>query len=327
MRRVGWFALITAIALAVILAGVWTSLALYYRLPLPEGARVAAAAAFGLFTLAIVVSLFTRWRWRALAAFAASFAIALTWWVSIKPPQGGVFVPEAARQVTGKIEGDRLTLTGVRNFVWRSVTDRTENWETRTYDLSKLNRLDLFISYWSGPEIAHTIMSFGFEDGEQLAWSIEVRYREGGAYSPIADAFKTDTLVILAADERDVIGLRTNVRGEDVHLYNLKVPPAEARSILVGYVEDANALAAEPRFYNSVTTNCTTAIIRIIRLAGESVPTDWRLLLNGYLPGYLYDRQLVDTSIPLAELRERSRISERARAFGLGPGFSAAIRE
>lgn len=327
MRRIGFFVLVAVLLLAVALASVWTALAFFYRLPLPETGRIAAAIAFGLFGLAVLASLLTGRRWRGLAVFAAAFAGVLVWWTSITPPRDVIFVPQDARQVTGKIEGDRLTLTDLRNFTWRTAEDYAESWETRTYDLSKLRRLDLFMSYWAGPNMAHTIMSFGFEDGEQLAWSIEARYPKGGIYSPIADAFKTDTLVMIAAEERDLVGLRTNIRGEDVYLYRLKATPEEARALLVGYVNDANALAAEPQFYNSITTNCTTAIIRILRLVGASVPSDWRLLVNGYLPGYLYDQQRVDTSVPLAELRERSRISDRAKTFGIAPGFSEAIRQ
>lgn len=325
MRRAGLFILIAILFPTVALASAWTVLAFFYRLPMPETGRIAAAALFGLFGLATLIALFTR-RWRVVGVFAVVFAGVLIWWSSITPPRDVTFVPEDARQVTGRIEGDRLTLTDTRNFTWRSQTDFTESWETRSYDLSKLRTVDLFMSYWAGPEMAHTIVSFGFEGGERIAWSIEARYRVGGTYSPIAGAFKTDTLIVIAADERDLIGLRTNVRGEDVHLYRLNVSPDDARIFLAGYVEDANALAAKPQFYNSITTNCTTAIVRILRLVGASVPTDWRLLVNGYLPGYLYDQKRVDTKLPLAELIERSRISDRAKAFGLGPGFSEEIR-
>lgn len=327
MRRAGFFVLIAVLLLAIALASLWTALAFFYRLPLPETGRIAVAALFALFGLAMLIALFTRQRWRATGVFAVVFAGVLIWWASIAPPRDGDFVPEDARQVTGVIEGDRLTLTNMRNFTWRSKTDFSESWETRSYDLSKLKTVDLFMSYWAGPEMAHTIVSFGFEGGEQIAWSIEARYRLGGEYSPVADAFKTDTLIIIAADERDLIGLRTNVRGEDVHLYRLNVPANHARAFLAGYIADANALAAEPQFYNSITTNCTTAIVRILRLVGASVPTDWRLLVNGYLAGYLYDQKRVDTRLPLGELIERSRISERAKAFEAGPGFSEEIRQ
>ncbi|TDQ12786.1 uncharacterized protein DUF4105, partial [Phyllobacterium brassicacearum] len=98
------------------------------------------------------------------------------------------------------------------DFEWRSKTDFTERWATRTYDLTKLQTVDLFMSYWGNPNIAHVMLSFGFEGGDYIAWSIEVRRRIGGEFSPVADLFKSDPLVIIASDERDVVGVRSNFR-------------------------------------------------------------------------------------------------------------------
>ena len=169
-------------------------------------------------------------------------------------------------------------------------------------------------------------MSYGFDDGRYLAWSIEVRRVSGGSFSPLADLFKNSPLVILAADERDVIGLRANFRGEDVQIYRLKASPAAARLLLREYVSDANALAVTPAFYNSLTTNCTTTIIKMMRVAGDAVPTDWRLIVNGYLPEYAYDRGALDTSVSLSQLRSAAHIAARAHKDGLSPIFSQAIR-
>lgn len=179
---------------------------------------------------------------------------------------------------------------------------------------------------WPVEEQTHVIFSFGFEGGEQLAWSIEVRHKVGGGFSPLADLFKNDPLVVVAADERDVVGVRSNVRGEDVQIYPLRASPEQARNLLLEYVAEANALARTPQFYNSITTNCTTTVAKLMRVAGDKVPFDWRLIVNGYLPDYAYDRGAVDTSMPLDRLREIAKIDVRARADGLSPDFSKAIR-
>ena len=315
-----------AVALIVAALTIWCSLALWYRLPLPDIGRAIAAGVFlvfGLFTLAALAS---RLRMKAIFSFAAVFVLVLFWWSTIKPEENAQWAPDVARQVTGRIEGDTLTLTDLRDFQWRSETDFTERWQTRSYDLDTVRTVDLFMSYWAGPKIAHVIFSFGFEDGEQLAWSIEVRHKIGGGFSPLADLFKNDPLVILAADERDVVGVRSNMRGEDVQIYRLRATPAQARNLLLEYVAEANALARTPQFYNSITTNCTTTVARLMRVAGDKVPFDWRLIVNGYLPDYAYDHGAIDTSMPLGRLREIARIGERARAIGLTPDFSRAIR-
>ena len=122
-----------------------------------------------------------------------------------------------------------------------------------------------------------------------------------------------------------MVGVRTNVRGEDVRLYRLRVTPAQARALLLEYVTEADALAHTPRFYNSLTTNCTTQIFRIVRTLQPSLPLDYRVLLAGYLPDYVYDLGRLDTSIPFEVLRNRSHIGGKADSSD--PEFSKKIRE
>ncbi len=311
----------------LVLIGAWGTLALWHRLPGPEILRDVVAGIFAAVSLVTVVALFTRQRWRALAIFFVLFGAILLWWRAILPPTDGDWASDVARQTTGRLDGDILTLSDVRDFEWRSESDFTPRWSERTYDLSKLKTLDLYLDYWAGPQMAHLIMSFGFEDGDYLAWSVEIRRKKDGEYSPIADAFKQDTLVTLATTERDFVRLRSNIRHEDLRLYRLNTPPEQARIFLMGYVADANALHAKPRFYNSITTNCTTAVARMIRALGGKLPLDWRLLVNGYLPGYLYENKVVVETIPLEELIARADINARARSADQSPEFSRIIRE
>jgi len=304
----------------------WSILALWFRLPTAEWAKAAAAGAFALIAIATVAALFTRRRSAALLVFGLAFGPVAIWWNTILPPADGDWAPDVARQTTGTLNGDVLTISDVRDFDWRGDDDFTERWSPRSYDLSKLKTLDLFLIYWAGPEMAHLIMSFGFDGGEQLAWSIEIKRRKSGEYSPVADAFKTDTLVSLATTERDSIRMRANMRGEDARLYRLRTSPEQARALLLEYVAEANELTRHPIFYNSITTNCTTAVAKLVHAAGGTLPFDWRLIANGYLPGYLYDRSAVVTTIPLSELTALARIAERANAADRSPDFSQLIR-
>ena len=327
MRRIASATLWGCISVLLIAPlAAWAAMALWFRLPAPEWAKVAAAGAFALIAIATVAAVFARRRWAALLVFGLAFGGVVIWWNTVQPPADGDWAPDVARQTTGTLNGDILTLSDVRDFDWRTDDDFTERWSPRSYDLSKLKTLDLFLIYWAGPEMAHLIMSFGFDGGEKLAWSIEIRREKNGEYSPVADAFKTDALVYLATTERDSVRLRSNVRGEDARLYRLRTSPEQARTLLLEYVAEANALAKHPAFYNSITTNCTTAVAKLIRAAGGTLPFDWRLIANGYLPGYLYDRGAVVTTIPLSELMALARIDERAKAADHSPDFSRLIR-
>jgi hypothetical protein len=306
--------------------GLWSTLALWFRAPGPQWVRAIVAAVFALLALITIFGLFSARRWRALGGFALAFVALLMWWSTIQPPAERDWAPEVAHQVTGVVDGDILTLTNQRDFDWTSEKTAAEKWVTQSYDLSKLRKLDIFLAYWAGPEMTHPIMSFEFADGRHLAWSIEVRSARGGEFSPIANLFKADPLVFLASDERDMVRLRSNIRREDVQLYRLNTPPDVARVLLLEYVEQSNALAVQPRFFNSITTNCTTSVWKLIRAAGGKMPFDWRLIVNGYLPSFLYDRGAVDTSIPLDELVRLARIGPRAQEADRSPEFSKLIR-
>jgi hypothetical protein len=308
--------------------GAWGAMALWYRAPFPPALRMALGALWLAVMLAALVVFIAGRRRQGVGLGAVAIVLLLAWWSTLAPSGERDWAPEVARTVHGEVAGDRLTLTDVRNFEWRSESDFTPRWETRSYDLAKLASVDLIADYWTGEAIAHVFVSFGFSDGQYLAWSVELRKVRGQAWSALAGFFKQSELVALAGDERDLIRLRTNVREEDLRLYRLNVDRDVARKALLAYVEEANKLGAEPRWYNTATTNCTTAVFKIARMVEPGVPLDWRVFISGYFPDYAYDHHALDSAVPFAELRERSKISARAKAADAAPSaeFSKAIR-
>ncbi len=269
----------------------------------------------------------TSWRWRAFAAYGALIAVILVWWSTLLPSNDRDWTPDVAHSVTATIDGDRLVVSNVRDFTWRSDTNFDQRWEQRTYNLSHLTNLDLIMSYWGNEAIAHTILSFGFDDGSRLAFSTETRKERGELYSTIAGFFKQYELAIVAADERDIVRVRSNVRGEDVRIYRLRMTPANVRVLLREYVEEADDLARTPRFYNTLTTNCTTLVFKMVRVVHPALPMDYRVLLSGYLPNYAYSLGATDSSMPFERLRDLSRIHDKAIRADADPNFSARIRE
>jgi hypothetical protein len=192
------------LAIPVVLVAAWGGLALGLRLPDPAWLAHGVA---GVFFAAVVVALLrVRPMRRKLATLAALFLFLFAWWAMLRPSNDRVWTPDVARLPTGEVHSDTLVLHNVRNFDYRSETDFTERWEDRTYHLSNVTGVDLFLSYWGSPNIAHTIMSWEFADGQHLAISIETRKERGEEYSAVRGFFRQYELYYVVADERDVIG-------------------------------------------------------------------------------------------------------------------------
>jgi Domain of unknown function (DUF4105) len=323
------FLRIAATALADLLVAVpaaWGSFALWYQIPGGQTLKTLSVVLWGTFSLTMLV---TVWQGRltiGVVTFALAFAGLLIWWTRLQPTNDHVWADDVARMTTGTVDGDRVTLHNVRNFDWRSPSDHIQRWETRSYDLDRLQSVDMIMSYWRGPAIAHMLISFGFDDGSYVVFSVEVRRQKIQEFSEIGGFFKEFELSIVAADERDVIRVRTNVRGEDAYLYRLQLPVSAMRSLFLGYVGEANSLIQTPRFYNTVTVNCTTLVYHMMKRIVGRLPLDYRLLFSGYLPAYVYGVGGLDRRYSLEELRERGHITERAKQSDRSETFSADIR-
>ena len=262
------------------------------------------------------------------AAMAVALVALLAWWQSLTPSHERVWADDVARLLDFELEGDHLTLHNVRNFDWRSETDYVPRWETREYSLSELESADLLLSYWMGPTIAHTLVSFGFADGRQLVFSLEIRKERHESFSAIAGFFRQYETVLIAAEENDIVRVRTNARGETVHLYRLTLGPAALRSALLGYLHEADRIRRTPRFYNSLTSNCTTIIFDLARQLEPGLPLDYRLLLSGYFAEYAHDHQGLTPGVDFPTLQTRGDITANARRFDGPPkGISSAIRQ
>jgi hypothetical protein len=136
VRRTIWIVSTMALMAVVAAATAWAAFALWFRLPVPTWGRSLACALFVALGLATIAALFGSMRLRALAMFLVNFIALVGWWSTIKPPAHADWAADVARQATGVLDGDLLTVKNVRNFDWRSDTDCTEAWTTRSYDLT-----------------------------------------------------------------------------------------------------------------------------------------------------------------------------------------------
>ncbi len=312
--------------LFVLIFAIWASFAMWFQLPFGNAVRGSIIALWLGISFAVIAGERHRFCWRKRLFFCILALLILAAWTTVRPSLNRIWAPDIARTVTGKVDGNIVTLSNVRDFIWRTAEDFTPNWKEETYDLDKITTVDVYLSYWSGPAIAHTLLSFGFEDGRHVVFSGEIRREHHEVYSSIAGFFREYELAMIAAEERDIIYLRTNIRTENVYRYRVKLSPTAARELFLSYVKLGNELAEQPKFYNTLTANCTTIIFRMARLLDPTFPFDYRILLSGYLPGYLYDHGWLENGDTLEKVREKASINARALSGGRD-GYSERIRE
>ena len=260
------------------------------------------------------------------AVLVALYLGVIAWWIFVPPSHDRPWRPEVAVMPRAFIDGDRVRITGVRNFTYRTRDDFTVRYEEREVSLSHLTGIDFYVSYWSVGPVGHTFLSFIFDNALPLSISIETRPEVGEGFDPIASLFKQFELIYVVGDEHDLVGVRTNYRRETVYLYRLNSSAFDARRLLLIYLARINQLADRPEFYHLLTNSCTINIIRYANAAGRKGSFDIRHLFNGLIDDYLYASGRVDTSLPFDELRRRSLINQAAQAADDAPDFSERIR-
>jgi hypothetical protein len=317
--------LLAMVWLALLIGVAWAFGAIWFDAPFPAWRRPLAVV---FAASAIAALLFTRPRRWAQLGVAAVIVCLIAWWLTIRPSNNRDWQTDVAQVPYAESAGDLATIHNYRDFTYTSTTEFTPRWETKTVHLSNLRAVDFFTDFWGSPLICHTFLSFDFGPDGYVCASIETRKMVGQSYSAIEGFYRQFALCYILGSERDIVGLRTNYRLEDIRLYRLqKVPMEKARALFLSYLESANALRAKPEWYNALTTNCTTSIRHNIKYVGYSHRWDWQIVINGYIAERAYALGAIDTSLPLPELRRLSLINSRARAGGDGPGFSERIRE
>jgi hypothetical protein len=235
--------------------------------------------------------------------------------------------PDQAVMPTAAIDGDKVTIDKVRNFAYRAPDDYTPAYEQRSYDLARLDSVWFVVErFGDAPAIAHTLLSFGF-GGEYLAISVEVRKERGEVYTPLKGLLRQYELMYVVADERDVIGLRTNFRRDPVFLYPVKTTRERMRRMFLEMLARANRLALEPEFYNSLTNNCTSNIVAHVNtLAPRSIPFSYKTLFPAYSDRLAHELDLIPADQPFDKVQAAHRIDLLAQRDRVGPDFSSLIR-
>lgn len=300
----------------------WFALAIHYHFRRPWLRVLASLAPLTAMSVSLFYLPILPW---VLAVWLSLMLIAIVWWSSLRPKSDGDWLEGTKILPWAEVQGDMLRIHQFRHFSYSEAGEAIPNYEERSFDLKSLSSIDYFLAHWSGPVIAHTLVSFGFDNGEYLCVSVEARRERWQNYSPLWGLFRAYQLIFVVGDERDIIRLRTNIWREQVYMYRLQLTQEHLRRLLSDYIERLNRLNIRPEWYNSVASNCTTNLF----YQGRAKVPWWvlpRIILNGLSARAMYQLGFLDKQVPFEELQSRCAIRERALAAGDAEDFSIQIR-
>lgn len=305
---------------------IWGGAALWF---LPGSNPDVAFASLGVYLiLSLFISLAAVGGWKSFGRLMLA-ALALTPLLLLQPSQERRWLPHYERAAEARFAGDTVKVFNVRNANWRTLTEADVRWEDRSYDLRTVKTVDFLVqpfTSWRG--LAHTFVSFGFENGEHLAISVEARMEEGEEYSPVKGMLRHYELAYVIGDERDILGVRANLRTHPLYLFPAKVTPAGARALLESLLRRATGLAARPEFYHTLARSCTTSLLRHVNeQRTEKIRPHWKILFPGYADELAWKLGLVDFGGDLAAAREQFRVEKLEVSGRGGAEFSRAVRE
>lgn len=318
-------------SLFVLLSSLWLCIALWVQQPLGvffSRVLIGIWLAFALSVLGVYATHFFN-RKKDVLLYILGFIMALSWYISLEPQQNRDWNPEVARLLHYEQHGDIVSLHNVRNFAWQPDGSYIERWETRRFDLSQISGVNIITSYWMGPQIAHTLVSFDFYNAAPITFSIEIRKEKTEDFSAIGGFFRQFELSLVAADEKDIIYTRSHIRAEQVYFFPVKMAAAERRALFQEYLHKADQLAHTPKWYNTLTSNCTTLVFDMVQaVSKQALPSDYRLLVSGYLPNYLHDLKVIEPNIDIATWYQLAHVNPKTHGQQLTSAqYSALLRQ
>ncbi|RLA19140.1 MAG: hypothetical protein DRQ62_12315 [Gammaproteobacteria bacterium] len=307
----------------------WCPVALYFII-LPD--KQLAIIASGLFACAIPLIFFlVPKRNLAMLFIILAYIAVLIAWNNMQPSNDRDWVPSVAKSPYAITQGNLVSVHNIRNFDYQTEFDFSEKYYAKTYNLDELESLNFLLSFWGGgTTFAHTILSFGFTNGDYIAVSAETRLEKNESQELIKGFFNQYEMIYILADERDIIRLRTNFRKqepEDVFFYPTTLSKEEVRQVFDVIIARVNKLYQQPEFYNTLTQNCfTTLRADLSTIAPPKNRFDWRVVANGYADQMLYENGTIATDLSFTKAKQYFHINQYVEDDNSPDNFSQRIR-
>lgn len=254
----------------------------------------------------------------------------LTNQITPQPSHQRVWRPELTVLPIIDSDGWKIDIHNVRNCRYRTAEDYDVRFYDLSFQLTDLQSIDfIVVPFQSADFLAHTMLSFGLQDGRHFLVSVEARLEKNEVYSTVGGLRDQFELMYIVGDERDLIPLRTRVRAVDCYLYPGKATPEDVQRLFLDIIERVNKIAKSPEFYNTLSNNCTTNLVNHVNdVFPDRIPIwDWRVLLPGRSDRLAYELGLLDLPNENFEaIRHLYRINTQATLYENDPQFSQRIR-
>ena len=228
------------------------------------------------------------------------------------------------------IEGREITFTKIRDFTWRTTRDRDEKWDENVkFNVDEIKDVWFIVDHFHKIHgLAHTFLSVEFNDGRCISFSFEARRVKGERYHPWKGLWRSYELYLLIGYERDLLGLRTNARGNKDYLFRAVTPPDKDRQLIMAIAQKMNQLSENAEWYHSLLTTCNTSIVKVVnKITPGRIPFVWRNFLPGYTPKAAFKLGLIEDWGGLEKTLEIARVDELAKEWDGKSDYSAFIRK
>ena len=317
--------------ISLVLFGVYVSLSLFFRVD-SVILSIVYLSIFLLSIIFIVISFrFKYFRFSSFGLFLIFTTAWFYWYTGIEPSNDKKWQKDVAILSYATFKDNFIKVHNIRDIKYTTEKNYKLSYYDEVFDVDKLNEIDFIATYWMGPNIAHTFLSFSFSDDKHLAISIEARKVENEAYSIIRGFFKQNELYYVVASEKDLIGVRTNIRknpSEQVYMYQIDAKLEDKKRVFLNYMNKINRLKIKPEFYNTLTTNCTTSIWDNSLINYSNITLNWKIFISGYTASYLYENNLLKTyGLSFKELEKKSYINPFVDDKPIDKFYSYKIRK
>jgi hypothetical protein len=188
---------------------------------------------------------------------------------------------------------ETITLTRIRDWQYGvdSITDKA--YFDALFDPNDIVAMWLYEQQLdTSGLIAHTFIVFQFVDsyerGKYLGLSVETRREQGETYSIVGGVLRKFEITHIWATEKDLVTRRVQYLNYPLTRYRLEIPAAYHAQIFRKFVEETKGLASQPQWYNTVSNNCTSSLIKYVNKSEpDAIPLHYSYVLTGKVAQYL----------------------------------------